>query len=63
MIECLQPFIFPNFYLMNSRIHARVEVERLERLYVEILLYLTTKTNFFPTAFIDVIESFFQGCY
>ena len=57
MIECSQPFIFPNFYLMNSRIHASVEVERQERLYDEILLYLTTRTNFFPTAFIDVIQS------
>lgn len=27
MIECSQPFIFPNFYLMNSRIHASVDVE------------------------------------
>ena len=45
MIECSQPFIFPNFYLMNSRIHASVEVERQERLYDEILLYLTTRTN------------------
>ena len=28
MIECSQPFIFPNVYLMNSRIHASVEMER-----------------------------------